>query len=60
MNTETKKVGGRLTGELVEDLGEDHGGDTVDATMVVAVQRHHPVGYGDGGAAQCPRPSDQA
>jgi hypothetical protein len=54
MNIETEKVGGRLTGELAEELGEDHGGDTVGAATVVAVQCHHPVGYGDGGATQCP------
>jgi hypothetical protein len=60
MNTETEKVGGRLTGELAEELGEGHGGDTVGAATVVASQRHHPMGYGNGRAAQCPRPSGQA
>jgi hypothetical protein len=60
MNTETEKVGGRLTGELAEELEEEHGGDTIGAATVVASQRHHPVGYGNGGAAQCPRPSGQA
>jgi hypothetical protein len=60
MNTEIEKVGGGLAGELTEELGEDHGGDTVGAATVVASQRHHPVGYGNGGAAQCPRPNGQA
>jgi hypothetical protein len=50
---------GRLTGKLVEELEEDHGGNTVSAATVVAAQRHRPVGYGDGGAAPCPRPSGQ-
>jgi hypothetical protein len=60
MNIETKRVGGGLTGELAEELGEDHGGDTVGTATVVASQRHHLMGYGDGGAAQCPRPNGQA
>jgi hypothetical protein len=60
MNIETEGVGGRLTGELTEELEEDHGGDTVGAATVVALQHHHPMGYGDGGATQCPRPSGQA
>jgi hypothetical protein len=60
MNTETEKVGGRLTGELAEELEEEHGSDTIGAAMVVASQCHHPVGCGNGGAAQCPRPSGQA
>jgi hypothetical protein len=60
MNTETEKVGGRHTGELTEELEEDHGGDTVGAATVVAAQCHQPVGYDDGRAAQCPRPSGQA
>jgi hypothetical protein len=51
---------GRLTGELAEELEEDQGGDTVSVATVVAAQCHRPVGYGDGGAAPCPRPSGQA
>jgi hypothetical protein len=53
-------VGGRLTEELAEELEEDHGGDTVGATTALASKRHHPVCYGDGGAAQNPWPSGQA
>jgi hypothetical protein len=53
-------VGGRLTEELTEELEEDHGGDTVGVATVVASKRHHPVCYGDGGAAQNPWPSGQA
>jgi hypothetical protein len=43
MNTEIEKVGGGLTGELAEELGEDHGGDTIGAATVLASQCHHPV-----------------
>jgi hypothetical protein len=35
MNTETEKVGEGLTGELAEELEEEHGGDTVGAATVV-------------------------
>jgi hypothetical protein len=60
MNTETEKIRGRLTGELRKELEEDHGSDTIGAATVLAVQRHHPVGNDDGGAAACPRPRSQA
>jgi hypothetical protein len=60
MNTEIEGVGGRLKGELEEELEEDHGRDTIGTATVVASKRHHRVCYGDGGAAQCPWPSGQA
>jgi hypothetical protein len=50
----------KLTGVLAEELEEDQGGDTVSTATVVVAQHHRPVGYGDGGAAPCPRPSGQA
>jgi hypothetical protein len=37
---------GKLTGELVEELEEDQGGDTISAAIVVVAQHHRPVGYG--------------
>jgi hypothetical protein len=45
MNLETEKIGGNSQVSSQKELGEDQGGDTIDATTVVAAQRHRLVDH---------------